>query len=165
MLTIDGLDETINLIESIKFGEEKIHQFLTKLAEIGVSVARYEYAAAPNDWGASQKPEVGFEFIDDQTVCVRASGTDVLFFEFGTGITYQEPYPADEGFDPIFKAGDWSDNESLGGRHHWNDPNGWYLPGRHGKKTYGIAPVRAMYDAKREMKQQIESIAREVFGV
>ena len=165
MLSVDGLDETIELIRGVTVTQEKVRQFLTALADIGVSVAKTEYASAPNDWGKSQIPTVGVEFVNANTVCIRASGTDVLFFEFGTGITYMQEYPADEGFAPTFKAGDWSDNEELGGRHHWDDPKGWYIPGGHGLHTYGIPPTRAMYDARKKVRQQIEAVAKEVFGI
>lgn len=165
-MTVDGLLETIELLDGI-ISAEKINLFLTRLAETGIFTAsdHYRAAAATVPESKVEIPDLSYEFIDANTVCIKASGTDVLFLEFGTGITYREDYPTDEGFNPIFHAGDWSDNEELGGKHHWNDPRGWYIPGGHGNKTYGILPARAMYDAKKEIKKQLQVIAEEVFGI
>ncbi|MBO7712423.1 MAG: hypothetical protein J6S85_02570 [Methanobrevibacter sp.] len=160
-MTTDGLTETLTLLDNI-IAPEKIELFLERLAETGIGKAQRIYGVSTSE---AQTPDLSYEFIDNNTVCVKASGEDVLFLEFGTGITYMQEYPTDEGFTPIFYAGDWSDNEELGGKHHWRNPNGWYIPGGHGKHTYGIAPARAMYEAKKEIKQQIEIIAREVFGI
>lgn len=161
-MTVEGLNETIALLENA-ISPEKITLFLERLAEIGVFTADKNYHAITES--DITYPTLSYEFTDSNTVCITANGTDVLFLEFGTGITYSVDYPTDEGFNPIFKAGDWSDNEALGGKHHWNDPRGWYIPGGHGKHTYGILPARAMYEAKKEIKQKIEQTAREVFGI
>ena len=166
MITFDGIDDTISLLGNAS-DTNKIQEFLTRLAEIGVEVAERHYNSVPSEYGNIEYPTVSFEVIDNNNVCVVATGTDVLFLEFGTGITYAEPYPQDEGFEPTFKMGDWSDNEELGGKGHWDNPNGWYLPKPYpsGSRTKGIAPERAMYEAKKEMKKNIERIAKEVFKI
>ena len=166
MITIDGLDDTVNLIANVA-DTSKIQTFLQKLADIGVTVAKVHYQDVPNEYGNIEYPTVSFEVIDNNNVCVVATGVDLLFLEFGTGITYAEPYPTDEGFEPTFKAGDWSDNEELGGKHHWDNPKGWYLPKPYpsGSRTKGIAPSRGMYEAKKAMQNNIERIAKEVFKI
>ena len=139
-MTVDGLDETLSLLENTS-SPEKLNLFLRRLAEIGIGRAQRIYGVTTAEANA---PDLSYEFIDNNTVCVKASGKDVLFLEFGTGITYMEDYPTDEGFEPIYHAGDWSDNETLGGKHHWNSPYGWwyYKDGSKSDKrhTMGLPP-------------------------
>lgn len=169
-ITVTGLTETLKRVEDLNSTErgdmrEKIELFLLKLAQIGIGRAQFEYSRATND-----VPQLSAIQINENTICVRASGKNVLFLEFGTGITYMANYPDDEGFQPIYYAGDWS--TSPRGKGHWNDPKGWWYPAENGyhlgkggyQHTYGNPPVRAMYEAKKEMRDKIDTVIREVFG-
>ena len=60
------------------------------------------------------------------------------------------------------KAGTWSTDESLGGKGHWDDPNGWYY--KHGEKSHGNPPAMAMVSARDTMVEELTTIAREVFA-
>lgn len=166
MMTVTGLNETLQRLTEASEGQddnsEKIRLVLMRLADIGIAKANLIYSRSTS---SDRIPVLSYTFTDDYTVCVKADGTDVLFLEFGTGITYMQDYPTDEGFEPIFTAGSWSDNESLGGKHHWNSPYGWwYIKDGNKYHSYGNPPIRAMYEAKKEMKNQIENVMREVFG-
>lgn len=87
---------------------------------------------------------------------ILADGETALILEFGAGATFGYGHPdADtHGMGP----GTYPD-----GKGHWNDPNGWYIPGSHGQHTYGNPPSMAMYTASKEMRESVEKTAREVF--
>ena len=91
---------------------------------------------------------------------IYASGTAVAFIEFGSGAAmgYGHPMAGEHGLGP----GTWSTDESLGGKGHWDDPNGWYY--KHGEKSHGNPPAMAMYDAVQAMTAEITTIAKGVFG-
>ena len=136
----------------------KIHTMLERLAAIGVDVAEVQFRTARYD-GNKDIAVSGPVWISDNKLVVTASGSSVLFVEFGSGIQMEEhPLASEFGYGP----GTWSDNEALGGKHHWDDPKGWYY--EHGKKSHGNPPARAMYDAGKEMRKRIIEIAREVFS-
>ena len=163
MMTVTGLNETLQRLSEIE-GEDnngKTEEALRRVAEIGVEVAQRLYSHS-----TSHPPDVTYSFINENTVCVRAESENVLFLEFGTGITYMREYPPDGGFNPTYMVGDWSDNEALGGKGLWRSPYGWWFTNDAGNSqhTMGNPPVMAMYYAKKEMEQRLDETVREVFG-
>lgn len=141
--------------------EDKCMELCKRLADVGVPIARATYATFPydgtKDYKITAEPtENGYK--------VLAEGQTVLFLEFGAGVTYGYGHPKarELGMGP----GTWSDGPD--GKGHWDDPNGWYLPLSAGKgrgyKSMGNAPTMGMYYAAQNMKDQIETIAREVFA-
>ena len=139
--------------------EDKKRLFMEELAQIGIDVANISYNTMLFDGDRDVTVE-GPEWIDDNTLVIKSSGTDVLFMEFGTGAMFGEGHPQAEEFG--YGPGTWSDNEALGGKGHWDDPNGWYY--EHGKKSWGNPPHMGMYDAGQKMRESIVEKAREVFG-
>lgn len=132
-------------------------ELIAKLAERGRNVASIKFASAQYD-GVN---DVSVRVDNTGSVAViYAEGEAVAFIEFGSGASmgYGHPLAGEHGFGP----GTWSTNESLGGKGHWDDPNGWYY--KHGEKSHGNPPAMAMYDAVQTMTAEITSIAREVFG-
>ena len=77
----------------------------------------------------------------DDTIAIYIA--EHMFMEYGTGITYQEPYP-----EPTeYGAGTWSD--SAWGKGHWDDPSGWYDGmGRH---HMGCPPAMTIFTHKQEI--------------
>ena len=135
----------------------KIRLFIERLGQIGVNTAQIMYHTAVYD--GDKDVEVSAEWTSDTALRVAASGKSVLFIEFGSGLGgYGHPQASQFGYGP----GTYSDNEALGGKHHWADPNGWYY--RHGEKSHGNPPSRAMYDAGKEMRERIMQTAKEVFA-
>lgn len=135
----------------------KTHTFLEKLAEIGVNTAEIKFKTATYD-GDNDVSVSRPEWIDENRLIISASGKSVTFIEFGSGIMAGfSDYEMKHGYGP----GTWSDNDALGGKHHWADPNGWYY--EHGKKSHGNPPARAMYEAGKIMRDRILEIAREVW--
>ena len=84
---------------------------------------------------------------------IVAKGPSVLFWEFGSGlIGYGHPFAAELGFGP----GTWSDGPN--GKHHWDNPKGWYIPGTASQKTHGNPPALAMYSAGKLVKEELRSL-------
>lgn len=136
--------------------QNKMRLFLEKLGEIGVNTANVRFSTARYD--GDNDVIVDFQWLDENKLVVSATGNAVTFIEFGSGVMADSTdYAMQFGYGP----GSWSDNEALGGKHHWQDPKGWYY--EHSKKTIGNPPARAMYDAGKEMRNRIAEIAREVW--
>lgn len=137
--------------------EKKSEELVEKLAKRGATVAELRFTGARYD--GENDVEVR---VDPQgnTATIYAEGTAVAFIEFGSGnaMGYGHPEAGKHGLGP----GTWSTNEELGGKGHWNEPNGWYY--KHGKKSHGNPPAMAMYGAVQAMTYELTMIAREVFG-
>lgn len=141
--------------------EDKKKRLLEELAEIGVDIANVSYETMLYDAkGGERDVMVNYDWIDGSTLVITASGKDVLFMEFGSGALFGDGHPLAEDFG--YGPGTWSNNEALGGKGHWDDPNGWYY--EHGKKSWGNPPHKGMYDAAQRMREAIADKAREVFG-
>lgn len=137
--------------------QNKMRLFLEKLGEIGVNTAEVKFATAQYD-GDNNVEVLPLTWLDENKLVVSATGNAVTFIEFGSGVMADSTdYAMQFGYGP----GSWSDNEALGGKHHWQDPKGWYY--EHDKYSTGNPPARAMYDAGKEMRNRIAEIAREVW--
>lgn len=153
-----GLQEAIDHLKRYQnYLDSKLHLIIERLGNEGIEVARASYTSAQYD--GEKDISVTMEWVSDTEGYVVASGTKVLFIEFGTGlIGYGHPQASEFGYGP----GTWSDNESLGGKHHWKDPEGWYYA--HGLKSKGNPPSMSMYNAGKEMHSRVEAIVKEVFS-
>lgn len=164
MMTVTGLNETLQMIPNAAGGSEdirsKIDDVLERLARLGVEVAWTHYTSG--DLDGNYDFDVDWQFNGENSVCVIAKGTQVLFLEFGTGAKYAgtNPYGTDMGFNPIFRPGDYSKQH----KNQWDNPKGWYYYSGQKAPTHGIPATRGMYEAKKEMLNEIDSIVREVFG-
>ena len=163
IIRLDGLSaENIEkaareLREYAAWVERKESELLTKLAERGKTVAEIRFAGAQYDGTNDVKVRVDS---NGSSAVIYAEGEAVAFIEFGSGAAmgYGHPDAGKHGLGP----GTWSTNEELGGKGHWDDPNGWYY--KHGEKSHGNPPAQAMWTAVQTMTAEITSIAREVFG-
>lgn len=136
--------------------KEKIFDAIRKCCAKGEATASMGFAASPYDAAPGQDASVtvATESIEDG-MALRASGPSVVFREFGSGaISGNHPMGGAFGLVP----GSWSTGPY--GKGHWADPNGWWLPGTHGVKSFGNPPARAMYDAAKT----IETELRHEFG-
>lgn len=102
---------------------------------------------------------ISVENLGDNQYAIVASGETVLIAEFGAGLI--------GGGHPL--------NDQLGmgpgtypEQKHALDPNGWWLPrdktDGHSMHTYGNPPTMAMYNTAKDLKGEIQRIAREVFS-
>lgn len=132
--------------------ERKQEEFLRRLGEAGVQVAKARFDAALMDYDGEKAPiEVHLEQ-NGNTAELIASGRIVAFLEFGTGVSHPE--------------------HSTGMFHHGTYGHGlgrlrsWRYPGADGEEheTTGNDPAEAMTGAVQEMSERVREIAREVFG-
>ncbi len=135
---------------------QKETELIAKLAERGKYVASVKFMLAQYD--GTNDVSVRVDNTGSAAV-IYAEGKAVAFIEFGSGATmgYGHPLADEHGLGP----GTWSTDESLGGKGHWDDPNGWYYA--HGKKSHGNPPAMAMLSARDTMVEELTMIAREVF--
>ena len=139
-----------------KWLEQKTEELCRRLAEMGAVKASLEFSRAI--YTGNEDHEITVEACDGGYK-VRATGSTVLFVEFGTGlIGYGHPEP--HGMTP----GSYSDTVGKG---HWDDPSGWWLPrnGGHSQHTYGNPPNMPMYNTVKELEQELVRVVKEVFAV
>lgn len=168
-ISVTGIDAILNHIERIeKSLDENIHSFLEKLAEVGIKVAVDRFATAEysglNDVTVDESPE----WIDEHTFVITARGQAVTFIEFGAGVHYSEQHP--KATELGFQRGTYG--KGKGSQNVWGyygEPGNNAITTKETKNgtlvlTHGNPPARAMYESGKEMRQQIEKIAKEVFG-
>lgn len=151
-ITLDGkgVDEMLKGVQEYKIWlSKKTDELVQRLAERGATVASVNFAAAYYD--GDNDVSVSTEQRGQNVCAVVATGEATLFIEFGSGlIGYGHPEP--QGFGP----------GTYPGKGHWDDPDGWWYA--HGKKSHGNPPAMAMYNTVKELEQDLEQIAREVFS-
>lgn len=149
-LSVEGINKAIKDIEKFqKEVENKLDLLCKRLAELGVSVVA-------DDYGYTRGGEitVDWEKVDDGYL-VTAAGKGVMFLEFGAG---DEAGTGFQGADvPVDTSpGSWS---STHGKQY--SENGYWVWNGHVFRS--IAPRSGMYFATERIKQEAESIAKEIF--
>ena len=134
--------------------ELKEQEFVKRLAEIGLSVARTGYQVA--DYDGEKDVVVSMNQAGTQATIV-ASGQTVGFVEFGTGLKYPEWSGNNVDFTPP--------PHGSYGKGKGKNPHGWWFTAGAGasQHTYGNMPAEAMLTARDRMIEQVTRIAREVF--
>lgn len=155
-ITLGEIDKALQqLAEYQEELVEKTRLVVEKLAFLGATNASLEYARAITDQNDVQ---VDMEWVNSNTMRIRASGTQVLFIEFGAGITYGNGHP--EAGKYGYGAGTYPSNKG-----HWDDPDGWwYSKDGESRHTYGNPPSASMYNTARKLEQEVERVVKEVFG-
>lgn len=178
-----GIEKVIKHLEVKKRRMEyDLKRVMELLAQSGIEVARAEYAQAQYDgYGSVQVGDVIWGEGGKECYVV-ASGEKVLFIEFGTGKAYPDhprqglvlphgAYGAGRGQISRYPKG-WVYVGPMGANptpyaHH---PRVVHKDGSFGEpqmdkvRTLGNPPAMAMYDAGLKMKQDVQRIAKEVFG-
>lgn len=172
-IVIDVLDKKsiqqgINDLKTYKKDiKAKMDELCYRLAQLGATVVSVNYGRV-NPF-VSKTGSVDYSVEVDRKgnrFTIRVSGEDVLFLEYGSGDRYGWGHPdttdaegfVTEGADAPYGPGTYS---PAG---HWDDPNGWYVPGTHGRKSYGNYASAGMYNAKVEIEEQLKKIAEEIFN-
>ena len=135
--------------------QAKEQEFVKRLAEIGVSVARAGYATA--DYDGINDVTVRIEH-QGNYAAVIASGETVGFIEFGTGVKFPEWDSSGMEYTPP-KHGTYGKGQGA-------NPHGWYFKQSDGAKarhTYGNQPAEAMRTARDVMVERVIQVAREVW--
>ena len=131
-----------------KWIERKTNELTKRLADMGATKAEVNFSTAYYD--GVEDHTITVEPVDGG-YSVKASGRTVLFVEFGTGlIGYGHPEP--NGYGP----------GTYPGKGHWDDPNGWWYA--HGQHSHGNPPNMPMYNAVKELEQELARVVKEVFA-
>ena len=149
-ITIDqsSLDRAVSQLNEYSENlREKANQICERLASYGAVQASLGFSRA--FYTGQSNFDISVEPIDNGYAII-AGGETVLFLEFGAGVTMGYGHPEPEGFGP----------GTYPGKGHWDQPYGWWIPG--GEHTYGNPPTMAMYNASKEIRQEVERVAREV---
>ena len=149
-LSTAGIDELIHgLSDSKTWLRRKTDELCRRLSDIGAEKAEINFSSVIYDGPEDHAIDVVSN--GPNSYAVRASGSTVLFVEFGSGlIGYGHPEP--NGYGP----------GTYPGQGHWADPNGWYYA--HGQHSYGNPPNMPMYKTVTELEQSLEQVVREVFS-
>lgn len=150
--------------------QTKLKVLMEKLAEVGIEEATVRFANAiydgTNDVQVNQNPT----WVSDNKLVVSASGKAITFIEFGAGVFNPGVHPKAVELGAIrggYGQGKGK-NESWTYYGNESETNAGGKVVRRGEKTVirtrGNNPNRAMYEAAKEMREQIVKIAREVFG-
>ena len=151
-LTDESITSAVKeLRQYAKWVSQKEAELVSRLANIGLFVAKINFASAVYDGSNDVTVRV------DQTgsvAVIYAEGEAVAFIEFGSGAKYGYGHPTagELGMGP----GTYPSDKGL-----WDNPKGWWFGS--GQHSYGNAPAMAMWKAVQSMTEQITQIAREVF--
>lgn len=151
--TIDAAIKQLNAYK--KDFRAKEEDFVRRLKEIGVSVARAGFATADYD---GVNDVLVTETQGGTRAAVIAYGETVGFIEFGTGVRYPEWNSADTKYTPPAHG--------TYGKGRGKNPHGWYFKQSDGAAaihTYGNPPAEAMLTARDRMIESVVQIAREVW--
>ena len=133
----------------------KEEEFVRRLTEIGVSVARTGFAMADYD---GINDVLITETQNGPRAAIIAYGETVGFIEFGTGVKFREYDSSSTEFTPP-PHGSYGKGKGA-------NPKGWWFKqsdGASARHTYGNPPAEAMLAARDVMVERITRIAREVF--
>ena len=137
--------------------KRKTSELAERLAEMGAVNVSLGYARAI--YTGPKDISVTVEQRGESTYAIVATGDSVLVVEFGAGVTY--------GNDPTHpKAGEFGYGVgTYPGQIHAFDPNGWWLPkDKGGGHTFGNPASMIMYKTAKELRREVERVAREVFS-
>lgn len=135
---------------------DKAEQLAQRLAEYGLRRVEMGYAAAVFDGGNDVTVKV--EPRGKGKYAIVASGTTVLFLEFGSGIKLYgsgHPQAGQFGYGP----------GTYPGQTHVPTPGYWWYTGSDGGSHFSVGnpPSMVMYKTAEELRREIERIAKEVF--
>ena len=133
----------------------KEEEFVRRLAEIGLSVARTGFALADYD---GINDVLLAETQNGSRAAIIAYGETVGFIEFGTGVKFREYDSSSTEFTPP-PHGSYGKGKGA-------NPKGWWFKqsdGASARHTYGNPPAEAMLAARDVMVERMTRIAREVF--
>lgn len=162
-LSITGIDRVIKELDNYdKWLKSRAAVLLERLADRGYTISSAKFGQAVYD--GTNDVSVNIETRDENCKAVVAVGNSVLFIEFGTGVTYPDNHPEAAKNGMI---------RGAYGKGHGKQPTWAYVggPGTNGVQmkgkpyvlTHGNPANMAMYDAAKQIREDFEQIAREVF--
>lgn len=145
------------LLDDLEGKLQAMSNICTDLCTIGAIEASLRYSRSPLD---DRIPDIQVEVKVGNakkegygSATVEATGKEVLFSEFGSGIRYGAGHPDPHGYG----MGTFPSDKG-----HWDNPKGWYYKDENGQKkhSYGNAPSCAMYEATKKMVDSIPDVAK-----
>jgi len=150
---INGDLPQVDLDKIYENGEE----FLNRLADVGIEVAKNGYASAEytTKMNRPREYDVTKNLVSQSQCEVIASGSDVLFMEYGTGVNAITDESGNYG----------SDSWSVDHEQEFHKYGSWHVRVSPTEvvKLKGEPPCLAMHEASKEIKRQVKDIAKEVF--
>lgn len=139
--------------------EEKTNDFVNLLGMYGLTVINAGYASAINDNANGNDVSVTMNNVSHGTVTINATGTQVLFIEFGTGPLQPDDYEARSQLTSgnVLLHGEYSKQV---GKDAIKKDGKWYY---NGERTAGIPAQSVMYKGMQALKEKVEEVARQVF--
>ena len=166
-LTGAGIDELIAAVEEYEqWLNRKCKELAERLASMGALNVEYNFTGVM--YSGSTDHEVTVEEAGENRFVVKLEGESVLFIEFGAGARYGYGHPEVGNYGP----------GTYPGKGHWDDPNGWWYKtddasaatrvtkktGQAWVHTYGNPPNAPVYNAVKELEEDIAKAVREVFS-
>ena len=153
--SLDKLDELISDLKDIEKNlNKKVDEIVQRLAEIGVQNAQVSFDSAY--YVGDKDATVRCEQRGPGRYAVIADGQAVLFIEFGAGVKYSDPQHPEAAVNGM-GVGTYPEQT------HAFDPKGWnFWDGTQWRHSYGNAPSMPMYNAVKELEQQLTKIVTEV---
>lgn len=169
-LNMASVDNAIAQIEALQekiTKLEKFNEYLRTLAEAGVIIAQenfdmgylynpFEIYGYGGDYG---NVDVTSRMTDNGFV-IEANGAQVLFMEFGAGITYSGEAYQGERPEGIVGIGEYG--KGRGNREAWGYKNPASKTGL--TITYGVPALQGMYRAKEHIMHEIEAKVKELLN-
>lgn len=169
-ISIPNIDKVMGQVEAYaKELENKIHKFMEELGKIGIDKAFRGFSSAEydgeNDVEISQNPE----WIDENTLAVKASGTSILFIEFGTGVYNPITHPLASEFG--YERGEYGLGNGNFESWFYQDKRQTSTLTAQGERigdgttvmTRGNNANRCMWYAAEDMRNAVYKKAKEVF--
>ena len=150
-----SIDAAIKQLNDYKNSlNRKAQELCERLADMGATNISLGFSRAiytgPMDFSVS------VEQLTPNKYRVVANGETILFAEFGTGITYGGGHPLNSQFG--------MGPGTYPGQTHALTVKGWYLPkDKGGGHTYGNPPNMPVFNTAKDLRNEIERVAREVF--
>ena len=143
--------------EYSKWVQRKTEELAKRLADMGAVNVSLGFSRAV--YTGDKDISVTVEQRSSNSYAIVANGENVLIVEFGAGVTYGYGHPEPK-IDGIAMG-----PTTYPGQKHAADPNGWWIPKeKGGGHTYGNPPSMTMYTTAKELRNELERIAREVFS-
>ena len=155
ILSEKSIDNAVKQLEDYaKSLDSKANDLCERLAQMGAMYAEWNFSGVLYAGDIDYKIDVHRG--EGNTYIITADGESVLFMEFGAGVKYGGGHPQESEFG--------MGPGTYPGQKHAFDPNGWWF-NQDGQKihTFGNAAGMPMYNAAKDLREEILKVAREVF--
>lgn len=162
ILNPSSIEDAIRQIEEYeKSLQRKCEELCNRLIEVGIPVINARIGQAQGD--SSKQNSIAFDIQKDGSVTkaiIKLTGEDILFIEFGAGIYYNNG-----AAHPRASALGYGVGTYPGQTHAINPGYWWYKDDDESLHfSRGTEATMPMYSAMMEMKNNLLSIATEIFN-